>query len=62
MKNFYFILPAGMLLPNIVLSIFGGLQLFSLLCFGVFFIIIIRQDNLSVKARNGLLLNIGSYI
>ena len=56
MKNFHFALPAGMLLPNMAINIFVGLQLFVFLCF--LFLLSIRQDNLSIKPRNALLLNI----
>ena len=57
MENFHFTLPAGILLPNMVINIFVGLQLFIFLCF--LFLLPIRQDILSTKSRNALLLNIG---
>ena len=57
MENFHFALPAGILLPNMVINIFVGLQLFIFLCF--LFLLSIRQDILSTKSRNALLLNIG---
>ena len=44
MKNFCLILPAGMLLPSMVISISFGFQLFSLLLlfFFVFFLIFVK--------------------
>ena len=57
MKNFHFALPAGMVLPNMAINIFVGLQLFVFLCF--LFLLSICQDNLSIKSRNALLLNLG---
>ena len=57
MKNFHFALPAVMLLPNMAINIFVGFQLFAFLCF--LFLLSIRQDNLSIKSRNALLLNTG---
>ena len=57
MKKFHFTLPAGMLLPNMAINIFVGLQLFVFLCF--LFLLSISQDNLSINSRNALLLNIG---
>ena len=57
MKNFSFALPAGMLLPNVVMNIFVGFQLFDFLSF--LFLLSIRQDILSIKSGNALLLNIG---
>ena len=58
MKNFSFALPAGMVLPNMVMNIFVGLQLFVFF-WSFLFLLYIRQDILSIKSRNGLLLNIG---
>ena len=57
MKNVHCALRAGVLLPNMVINIFVGLQLFVFLCF--LFLLSLRQDNLSIKSRNALLLNIG---
>ena len=57
MKNFSFALPAGMLPPNMVMNIFVGLQLFVFLSF--LFLSSIRQNILSIKSRNALLLNVG---
>ena len=56
LKNFYFTIPPGMLLLNMVISAFFGLQLFGFLCF--LFLLYICQGNLSVKSRNTLLLSI----
>ena len=57
MKNLHFATPAGMLLPNMAINIFRGLQLFVFFCF--LFLLSIRQDNVSIKSRNALLLNTG---
>ena len=46
-----------MLLPHMVINIFVGLQLLTFLC--VLFLLSIRQDILSIKVGNALLLNIG---
>ena len=45
-----------MLLSNMVIDIFVGLQLFAFVC--CLFLLSIRQDTLSIKLRNALLLNI----
>ena len=58
MKNVYFMPSAGMLLPNMVMSIFGGLQLFCF-CVFPFVLLYIHRDNLSIKSINALLPNIG---
>ena len=46
-----------MLLPNMVINIFVGLQLFVFLCF--LFLLSNRQEILSINSRNPLLLKIG---
>ena len=46
-----------MLLPNMAINIFVGLQLFAFL--SVLFLLSIRQDILFIKSRNAFLLNIG---
>ena len=46
-----------MLLRNMVINVFVGLQFFVFLYF--LFLLSLRQDILSIKLRNALLLNIG---
>ena len=46
-----------MLLPNMVINVYVGLQLFVF--FSYLFSLSIRQDILSLKSRIALLLNIG---
>ena len=57
MNNFSFALSAGMLLPNMAINIFVGLQLLAFL--SVLFLLSIRQDILFIKSRNAFSLNIG---
>ena len=52
MKTFHFPLPAGMLLRNMIISMFVGLQLFGLFLFFAFIFV-------NIKSRSVLLLNTG---